>query len=268
MLELGPTLAAGVGETHAPTLALGLLALALLLLARRPLQALLERLGCRLRTADLICKASPVAGDVLTSLLAWRYSGCRARVWRWWVKCPRGLPVLRLPALSCRAVAGTAGQRAADFHHRLRGVGLRRQDPGGPPAPAYRPGPGTDRPRRRQCGVGVLGGIPVSGGFSRSVVNFDAGAVTPAASMFAALGMAIAALALTPALYYLPKATLGAVIIVAVVGLIDFSHLSRAWRYSARRFVAIFTTTLVTLLQGVETGRSVWRVGLAGPAPL
>jgi SulP family sulfate permease len=100
----------------------------------------------------------------------------------------------------------------------------------------------------------VSGGFPVTGGFSRSVVNFDAGAVTPAASLFAAIGMTLAALLLTPLLYFLPKATLAAVIIVAVSSLIDFAHLTRAWRYSRTDFLAIAITITVTLLQGVELG--------------
>ena len=66
-------------------------------------------------------------------------------------------------------------------------------------------------------GAAFTGGFPVTGGFSRSVVNFDAGARTPAAGIFTAVGLAIAALALTPLIFYLPKATLAATIIVAVL---------------------------------------------------
>jgi MFS superfamily sulfate permease-like transporter len=65
-------------------------------------------------------------------------------------------------------------------------------------------------------GSPILGGFPVTGGFARSVVNFEAGAETPAASAFTAVGIAPATLFLTPLLYYLPNATLAATIIVAV----------------------------------------------------
>ena len=67
------------------------------------------------------------------------------------------------------------------------------------------------------------GGFPVTGGFARSVVNFDAGAQTPAAGIFTAIGITQASLLLTPALYFLPQATLAASIIVAVLSLVDFS---------------------------------------------
>lgn len=65
------------------------------------------------------------------------------------------------------------------------------------------------------------GGYPVTGGFARSAVNFDAGAETPAAGAFTAVGKALASLFLTPLLYSLPVATLAATIIVAVLSLVD-----------------------------------------------
>ena len=75
--------------------------------------------------------------------------------------------------------------------------------------------------------AGLTGGFPVTGGFSRSVVNFDAGARTPAAGVFTAIGLLLAALLLTPALHYLPQATLAATIVVAVLTLVDFGAFAR-----------------------------------------
>lgn len=103
-------------------------------------------------------------------------------------------------------------------------------------------------------GAGFSGGYPVTGGFARSVVNFDAGAETPAAGAYTALGLAIASVALTPLVYDLPDATLAATIIVAVLSLVDFSILRRAWTYSRADFAAVAGTILLTLLMGVETG--------------
>jgi sulfate permease, SulP family len=100
----------------------------------------------------------------------------------------------------------------------------------------------------------VSGGFPVTGGFARSVVNFDAGAETPAAGAFTAVGLAFATLFLTPLLRYLPQATLAATIIVAVLSLVDFSILRRTWLYSKSDFAAVATTILATLLVGVEIG--------------
>jgi SulP family sulfate permease len=100
----------------------------------------------------------------------------------------------------------------------------------------------------------VSGGFPVTGGFARSVVNFDAGARTPGAGIFTAGGIALATLFLTPLLYNLPVAVLAATIIVAVLSLVDFGALRRAWDYSITDFAAMATTIVITLLMGVETG--------------
>jgi SulP family sulfate permease len=105
-------------------------------------------------------------------------------------------------------------------------------------------------------GAAFTGGYPVTGGFARSVVNFDAGAETPAAGAFTALGLAIAAVALTPLVYFLPKATLAATIIVAVLSLVDFSILRRSFSYSRADFAAVLATILLTLVFGVEAGVS------------
>ncbi|MCB1406558.1 MAG: STAS domain-containing protein, partial [Rhodobacteraceae bacterium] len=88
------------------------------------------------------------------------------------------------------------------------------------------------------------------------VVNFDAGAETPAAGAYTAVGLAIAAVALTPLVYFLPKATLAATIIVAVLSLVDFSILRKTWGYSRADFFAVAATILLTLGFGVETGVS------------
>src|SRR5690606_26682711 len=100
------------------------------------------------------------------------------------------------------------------------------------------------------------GGYPVTGGFARSVVNFDAGAASPAAGAFTAIGIALATILLTPFLAILPKATLSATIVIAVLTLVDFSILRRAWTYSRADFAAVAITLLGTLLFGVETGIS------------
>jgi SulP family sulfate permease len=111
-------------------------------------------------------------------------------------------------------------------------------------------------------GAAISGGFPVTGGFARSVVNFEAGAETPAAGAFTAVGIALATLFLTPLLFFLPNATLAATIIVAVLSLVDFGALKHTWDYSGADFAAMVATILVTLVEGVEAGLLVG-VGLA-----
>ena len=97
-------------------------------------------------------------------------------------------------------------------------------------------------------------GFPVTGGFSRSVVNYEAGAQTPLAGLFAATGIALATLFLTPLFKFLPIVTLAATIIVAVLALIDLQAIQRAWNYSRSDFIAMMLTIMVTLGVGVEEG--------------
>jgi len=103
----------------------------------------------------------------------------------------------------------------------------------------------------------MSGGFPVTGGFARSVVNFDAGAATPAAGAFTAVGILLAAAFLTPLIFHLPIAVLAATIIVAVLSLVDFGALGRAFRYSKADFAAMAATIAITLVMGVEAGVSV-----------
>jgi SulP family sulfate permease len=103
-------------------------------------------------------------------------------------------------------------------------------------------------------GAAVSGGFPVTGGFARSVVNFEAGAETPAAGAFTAVGIALATMFLTPLLYFLPNATLAATIIVAVLSLVDLGALKRTFVYSRADFAAMTATIVVTLAKGVEAG--------------
>jgi len=85
-------------------------------------------------------------------------------------------------------------------------------------------------------------------------VNFDAGAETPAAGAFTAVGILLATLFLTPFLFHLPQAVLAATIIVAVLSLVDIPAIRRTWTYSKTDFAAMMGTILVTLLLGVELG--------------
>lgn len=253
VVELGASLLADAGNTNFDTLMLGGLALGILLLSRYRLKPTLERWGVSPGLSDLLGKASPVFVVALTSLVAWGLSMQSAGV-ALVGEVPRGLPELSLPPL-----LPTLWLELLDSALLISIIGYVESVSVGKTLAARRRQ--RIEPDQELIGLGAAnvasalsGGIPVTGGFSRSVVNFDAGAVTPAASIFAAIGMALAALLLTPVLYFLPKATLAAVIIVAVIALVDFSQLTRAWRYSRSDFIAIATTVAVTLLQGVELG--------------
>lgn len=99
---------------------------------------------------------------------------------------------------------------------------------------------------------------PVTGGFSRSAVNYQSGANTPLSSIISAVLIAITLLFLTPLFYYLPTAILASVIMVAVSSLIDFSYIKSLWGDSKIEFGILLVTFLVTLnfsmVPGIVTG--------------
>ena len=103
-------------------------------------------------------------------------------------------------------------------------------------------------------GAAVTGGYPVTGGFSRSSVNFQAGAATPLASVITAGLIALTVLFLTPAFYFLPKAALAAIIISAVAGLIDWRTPWRLWRYDRAEAFSVGVAFAAVLILGVELG--------------
>jgi SulP family sulfate permease len=103
-------------------------------------------------------------------------------------------------------------------------------------------------------GASMSGGFPVAGGFSRSIVNFEAGAETPAAGAFAAVGIALVALFLTPLLYFLPSATLGATIMVAVISMVNLKAVTLTYAYSPTDGIAMALTIILTLTLGVIFG--------------
>ena len=105
-------------------------------------------------------------------------------------------------------------------------------------------------------GSGISGGMPVTGGFSRSVVNYNAGSKTPISSVWTAIFIAIIVSGMMGFLEQLPKATLAAAIIAAVIGLIDIKRLKETWHYSKADFGLMIITILTTLFLGVEIGIS------------
>ncbi|MBO9348874.1 MAG: sulfate permease, partial [Chloroflexus sp.] len=97
-------------------------------------------------------------------------------------------------------------------------------------------------------------GYPVTGGFARSVVNAQAGAVTGLASLVTALGIAVILLFFTPIFYYLPQAVLAATVIVAVIGLVDLQEPLRIWRTNRGDAFTWLITFLGVLTLGIENG--------------
>jgi SulP family sulfate permease len=253
LLELAVSLFENLGEINWITFVLGTLTTAFLFWVRKGMKPMLRARGLSAGAADVATKAGPVLAVVATTLAAWAFDLSAYGV-KIVGEVPQSLPPLTMPDFSMDLISllfvpallisiigfvesiSVAQTLAAKKRQRINPdqelIGLGAAN----------------------IGAAFTGGFPVTGGFSRSVVNFDAGAETPAAGAFTAIGLAIAALALTPLIFFLPKATLAATIIVAVLSLVDFSILKRSWGYSKADFFAVLTTIVLTLGMGVEVG--------------
>lgn len=235
------------------TVIIGVGATAFLFWVRNNLKPLLKRMGLSPLMADILTKAGPVAAVVTTTVSVWAF-GLSEKGVKIVGEVPQSLPPLTMPSLSPELVGSLlmpailisiigfvesvsvaqtlAAKKRQQINPNQELIGLGAAN----------------------LGAAFTGGFPVTGGFSRSVVNFDAGSETPAAGIYTAIGLAIAALFLTPLVFFLPKATLAATIIVAVLSLVDLSILRKTWNYNRDDFVAVLATILLTLTMGVEVG--------------
>ena len=251
--SLGHDLYMQLREAHAPTIAVGSGSVVFLILARYRLSSWLGALGLRGRPAELIVRSAPVLVMAvlipLSAAMSFESAGMPLVG-----HIPSGLPAFSAPNISWLLI-----QELALPAFLIALIGFIESVSVGKTLGAKR----RQRidPDQELIGLGaantaaaISGGFPVTGGFSRSVVNFDAGAETQMASVLAALGIALAAVLLTPMLYFLPKAVLAATIVVAVISLIDFETITLARRYRAADFWAVVITINVTLLAGVEMG--------------
>lgn len=255
LVELVESLLAHQADTNTITLFMGLLTVAFLFWVRKGLKPLLLSFGLKPRLADILAKAGPVGAVAVTTLAAFVFdlNGKGVKIVG---EVPMGLPPLSMPSFSpsmwselfipALLISIIGFVESVSVAQTLAAKKRQRIVPD-----QELIGLGTSN-----IAAAVTGGYPVTGGFARSVVNFDAGAETPAAGAFTAIGILIAALVLTPLLYFLPKATLAATIIVAVLSLVDFTILKKTWSYSKVDFAAVFATIFLTLGFGVEMGVS------------
>ena len=251
--ELVTTLIENAKDTNPYTLAIGVIATGFLFWVRKGLKPMLVGFGLAARPADLVAKAGPIVAVAL-SILAVITFDLEAKGVKVVGDIPQSLPPFTVPLFDAEL-----WQRLAVPALLLSIIGFVESVSVAQTLAAKK----RQRivPDQELIGLGAAnvaaafsGGYPVTGGFARSVVNFDAGAETPAAGAFTAVGILLAALFLTPLLASLPIATLAGTIIVAVLSLVDFKTPRAIWHYSKADFAAMAATIAVTLLIGVEPG--------------
>jgi SulP family sulfate permease len=250
--QLHTLLGAELPHWHAPSAALGIGALALLVLARLYGAGLLKRCGLPPVVADIGAKLAPMfvvlGGIALMSTTGLAEMGVRTTG-----AIPAGLPHLNLASSSghwralmqpglligfivflmsmsgAQALALKRNEKLVS-NHELIGLGA------------------------ANVASALSGGFPVTGSLSRSAVNFAAGANTPLASLITAALLACALLAPTGWLSLLPLPVLAATIIVAVLGMLEMGILRTAWQYDRGDALAWGATCLGVLVLGVEAG--------------
>jgi SulP family sulfate permease len=238
---------------HWPSIALGFGSLALLVMAREWLAPLLRRLRIKPVVADIAAKLAPMfvvlGATALVPLLALDRLGVATTG-----AVPAGLPGLNLATSSGHWQALLQPALLIGFMVFLISMS-------GAQALALKRGGEKLASNRELVGLGAAnvgsalsGGFPVTGSISRSAVNFAAGANTQLASMITAGLLALALVAPTGWLALLPLPTLAATIIVAVLGMLDWSTLRTAWRYDRADALALLATAGGVLVLGVEAG--------------
>jgi len=241
-------------QTQPATMAIGVGGLLFLLLARRYLAPVLTRLGMPAKIAELMSKLAPMVAVIVSTAVVALFKLNETAGVSVVGNIPQGLPQLSLslpgmstlgqlwlPALLITLLGFVESVSVA------QSLALKRQQ--------------RIQPNRELFGLGAAnvasalsGGYPVTGGFSRSIVNFAAGANTPLAGVISAALMALVIAALTGLFYYLPHAVLAATIIVAVTSLIDVQTLKQAWHYDRADALSLLATAMGVVALGVEAG--------------
>ena len=252
LLTLAQTLGQQLPQTHWLTLGISLIAIVCLLIPKyltAPLKA--TRLPGWL--VAFISKCGPILAVLVTTLLTVSLS-LDSHGLAVVGAIPEGLPHFTLPGLGrehwqnlitpaallaligfvesislAQALAAKRRERV-DANRELMGLGL------------------------ANIGSGLSGAFAVTGSFSRTTVNYDAGARTPMAGLLTGIGIALVALFFTGWFQYLPLASLAAIIVVGILPLINLAELKHLWAFSRPDALAMAATLAGVLLINVQSG--------------
>jgi len=249
-----PAVAEAAPTVRAPTLLLGLLAASVLLLSGRPLERLLQVAGATRRSSALAGRAAPLLVVVCGTLAVVALSLDAGHGVAVVGAVPAGLPELALPwpgkDVALRLLPAATLIALVGY---VESVGMAR-------TLANRRREAID-PNQELIGLGAAnlgaafsGAMPVAGGLSRNMVNYQAGARTQGAALVTALLVAVVVFAFTPLLAHVPRTVLAAIIIVAVARLVDVRALRDAWRYDRSDAAVMLATALGVIGLGIEVG--------------
>lgn len=241
-------------NTNLTTLAIGVGSIVMLFAFKKWGTTFFQRLGFSEQVALMLSKTGPLVVVALSTLLVWGLRLHERADVAIVGTIPQGLPPFGVPMLDIEiwmALLPTA--LALVFVGYMESISVAK-------ALASKRREKVDANQEllalgaADIAAAFTGGYPVTGGFSRSVVNFMAGARSGIASIITAVLILLTVLALTPLFYFLPRAVLAAIVIVAVSTLLDTHTLKHTWAYNKADAVALIATFLAVLIIGVETG--------------
>ncbi len=252
--QLFMELALGLSATNVVTLGLGAGSIGILLFFQFGLKNLLQRVGVSKPLAIALPKSGPLVAVLVATLLVGILElGKKAQV-KVVGEVPTGLPPLSWPTIPWDQLGMLLGAAlVVVFVGYMESIAIAQ-------ALASRRRQKVDANQElialgiANVGASFTGGYPVTGGFSRSVVNFEAGATTPLASVGTAALVALTVTFLTPMFHHIPHAVLAAVIIVAVASLVDWQMPLRLWRSNKADAFALVVTFVAVFALGIEIG--------------
>ena len=243
-----------IPETNLVTMVVGLISCLVLIFFAYRATPLLTSLGLSKTSAAMIAKTGPLVAVVLAAVTIFVTGMNQSHAVAIVGEIPAGLPRLSLPEFDLESIRSLFPLALViTLVGYLESISVAK-------ALASRKREKIDANRElfalgmADVGAAFTGGYPVTGGFSRSLVNDSAGVVTPLGSIITATLVAIALLLLTPFFFYIPKAVLAAIIVVAVTRLIDFKTPIKLWRYSRADAFSLIATFASVLAFGIETG--------------
>ena len=243
-----------ISDVNTNTAIIGIAALVFLFFARSALAPLLKAAGLPTKVAELLTKLAPMAVVIVSTAIVASTGLDQSTQVAIVGQVPSGLPSIGLPPISWQQTQSLwLPALLISLVGFVESVSVAQ-------SLALKRGQRIS-PDRELLGIGAAniasalsGGYPVTGGFARSVVNFSAGANTPAAGVISAVLMAIVISAFTDWFYYLPVSVLAATIIVAVLGLLDWHTLREAWTYDKADAISLLLTFAGVIFLGVEEG--------------
>lgn len=242
-----------LNSTNLPTLGLSIISILSLIMVRRYFAKILHGIGFSTHTIQILDKAGPIFVVIMTTASV-AYFSLNSMGVSIIGAIPDTLPSINIdgitlpmikeliPSAVLISIVGFIGSVSVAQTYAAK----HRQD---------------INPNQELVGLGLANissalscAFPVTGGFSRTVLNVDSGSKTPMAGIISAALILLTLLFLTPMFFYLPKAILAVIISLSVIKLINIKDLRQLWRFSKKEAMLLLITFFAVLLTGMETG--------------